>query len=132
MLNIKFTLNGGGGLARDIWHTTGSHRIHSQELLLLALLLVLLATGILNNLPGWTSCHCDNIRLVSWAENYVSYMTVQGIPSVCNKLANLGCFGYQMWTYTMGFRHSNTLEPFFNQQGALIRDHNCRSIARCC
>ena len=80
MLNIKFTLNGGGGLARDIWHMTGSHCIHSQELLLLALLLVLLATGILNNLPGWTSCHCDNIRLVSWAENYVSYMTVQGIP----------------------------------------------------
>ena len=29
----------------------GTCRIHSQELLLLALLLVLLATGILNDLP---------------------------------------------------------------------------------
>ena len=33
-------------LAHDI-----SHRIHSQELLLLSLPLVLLATGILNDLP---------------------------------------------------------------------------------
>ena len=32
-----------------------SCRIHSQELLLLALLFVLLATGILNDLPGLTS-----------------------------------------------------------------------------
>ena len=45
MLNIQFTLSGGEGLAHDIWHTTESRRIHSQELLLLALLLVLLATG---------------------------------------------------------------------------------------
>ena len=43
---------------------TESHCIHSQELLLLALLLVLLATGILNDLPRLTSCRCDNIRLV--------------------------------------------------------------------
>ena len=39
MLDIKFTLSGGGGLARDIWHMTESRCIHSQELLLLALLL---------------------------------------------------------------------------------------------
>ena len=66
MLNIKFTLSGGGGFRRDIWHMTESRCIHSQELLLLALLLVLLATGILNNLPGLTSCRrCDNIGLGS-------------------------------------------------------------------
>ena len=53
-----------GGLARDIWHMTESRRIHGQELLLLALLLVLLATGILNDLLGLTSCRCDNIGLV--------------------------------------------------------------------
>ena len=65
MLNIKFTLSGGGGLGRDIWHMTESCCIHSQELLLLALLLVSLTTGILNNLPGLTSCRCDNIGLAS-------------------------------------------------------------------
>ena len=65
MLNIKFTLSGGGGLGRDIWHMTESHCIHSHELLLLALLLVLLATGVLNNQPGLTSCRCNNIGLVS-------------------------------------------------------------------
>ena len=43
---------------------TESRCIHSQELLLLSLLLVLLATGILNDLPGLTSCCCDNIGLV--------------------------------------------------------------------
>ena len=64
MLNIKFTLSGGGGLGCDIWHITESRCIHSQELLLLALLLVSLAAGILNNLPGLTSC-CDTIGLVS-------------------------------------------------------------------
>ena len=52
-------------MGRDIWHMTESHCIHSRGLLLLALLLVLLATGILNNLPGLASCHCDNIGLVS-------------------------------------------------------------------
>ena len=48
-----------------------------------ATMLVLLATGILNDLPGLTSCHCDNIGLVSLAGNYVFYITVlcvQGIP----------------------------------------------------
>ena len=59
MLNIKFTLSSGGGLARDIWHMT------VKSYLLLAPLLVLLATGILNDLPGLTSCHCDHIGLVS-------------------------------------------------------------------
>ena len=59
MLN---TLSGEGGLGYDIWHMTESHCIDSQELLLLALVL---ATGILNNLPGLTSCRCDNIGLVS-------------------------------------------------------------------
>ena len=43
---------------------TESHCIYSQELLQLALLLVLLATGILNDLPGLTSSSCDIIRLV--------------------------------------------------------------------
>ena len=52
-------------MGRDIWHMTESRCIHSPELLLLALLLVLLATGILNNRPGLTSCCCDNIGLVS-------------------------------------------------------------------
>ena len=65
MLNIKFTLCGGGDLGRDIWHMTESCCIHSQMLLLLALLLVLLATGILNDLPRLTSSRCDNIGLVS-------------------------------------------------------------------
>ena len=64
-LNIQFTLSSGGGLTRDICHTTECCHIHSQVLLLLALLLVLLATGTLNDLPGLTSCHCDNIGLVS-------------------------------------------------------------------
>ena len=44
---------------------TESSCIHSQELLLLVLLLVLLATGILNDLPGLTGCRCDNIGLLS-------------------------------------------------------------------
>ena len=61
MLNIKFTLSSGGGLGRDIWHLTESHCIHSQELLLLALLLILL---VLNDLPGLTTS-CDKIGLVS-------------------------------------------------------------------
>ena len=60
MINIKFTLSGGGGLAHDI-----SHRIHSQELLPLALLLISHATGIINDLPGVTSCRCNNIGFVS-------------------------------------------------------------------
>ena len=42
-----------------------SHHSHSQELLLLVLPLLLLATGILNDLPGLTSCCCDNVGLVS-------------------------------------------------------------------
>ena len=53
-----------GGLERDIWHMTDSRCIHSQELLLLALLLVLLGTGILNDRPGLTSCRYDSIGLV--------------------------------------------------------------------
>ena len=66
-------------MGRDIWHMTESRCIHSQELLLLAIILVLLATGILNDPPGLTSCHCDNIGLVSlillgWE------LRVQGIP----------------------------------------------------
>ena len=65
MLNIKFTLSGGGGLGCDIWHMTESRCIHSQELLLLAQLLVLLAMGILDDLPGLTSYRCENIGLVS-------------------------------------------------------------------
>ena len=52
-------------MACDIRHMTENHRIHSRDLLLLALLLVLLATGILNDLPGLISYHCDNIGLVS-------------------------------------------------------------------
>ena len=40
---------------------------HSQSRVTAAstILLVLLAMGILNNLSGLTSCHCDNIGLVS-------------------------------------------------------------------
>ena len=66
MLNIKFTLSGGGGLARDIRYMTESRRIHSQELITAdsATVIVLLAMGILNDLPGLTSCRCDNIGLV--------------------------------------------------------------------
>ena len=80
MLNIKFTLNSGGDLAHDIWHMTESRRI-TVELLLLALLLVLLATGILSDLPGLTSCHCDNIGLVSlillgWELHVLYYCTM--------------------------------------------------------
>ena len=56
MLNIKLTLSGGVGLAHDIWHMTESHRIHSQELLLLALLLVLLATCISHSTVASTDC----------------------------------------------------------------------------
>ena len=43
---------------------TEGRLIHSHQLLLLVLLLVLLATGILNDLPGLTSCRCDRIELV--------------------------------------------------------------------
>ena len=54
MLNIKSTLSGGGDLAHEICHMTEV----GQELLLLELPLplVLLAAGILNDLPGLTSC----------------------------------------------------------------------------
>ena len=90
MLNIRFTLSSGGGLAHNIWHMTESRCIHSQELLLLALLLVLLATGTINDLPG-LSCNCDNIGLVSlillgWELRVISpyyiylLLSVQGIP----------------------------------------------------
>ena len=67
--------------------------IHRQELLLLVLLLVLLATGILHGLPGLTSCRCDNIGLVSgqyracvvdsgWAENYMPCITVLYVQGI--------------------------------------------------
>ena len=55
MLDIKFTLSGGGSLARDNLVHGRSRLIHSQELLLLELLLFLLAMGILNDLPRLTS-----------------------------------------------------------------------------
>ena len=76
MLNMKLTLSCGGGLAHE-----RSHRIHSQELLLLALPFVLLATGILNDLLGLKSCRCDNIGLVSlillgWELRVLSHSTV--------------------------------------------------------
>ena len=45
-------------MACDIWHMT------VKSYLVLVLLLVLLATCILNDLPGLTSCHCDSIGLV--------------------------------------------------------------------
>ena len=57
MLNIKLTLSGRGGLEHGSCRMTEVHvysYIHSQESLLLELLLllVLLATGLLNDLPG--------------------------------------------------------------------------------
>ena len=78
MLNLKLTLGGGGGLGRDIWHMTESRCIHSQELLLLALLLVLLATGILNDLPGLTSCRCDLVSLIllGWELRVLYHCTI--------------------------------------------------------
>ena len=74
-------------MARDIWHMTEIRRIHSLELLPLALLLVLFATGILNDLPRLTSCHCSNIGLVSlilldW-ELRVLYVKIQFVRSPC-------------------------------------------------
>ena len=51
MLNINLALRGAGDWACDILAHDISCCIHSQESLLLALPLVLLATGILNNLP---------------------------------------------------------------------------------
>ena len=52
MLNINLAVSGGGDWACDIYLAHDiSCCIHSQESLLLALPLVLLATGILNNLP---------------------------------------------------------------------------------
>ena len=53
MLNIKLTFKGwrGPGLACDIWRMHDISRHISQELLLLVLPLVVLATGILNDLP---------------------------------------------------------------------------------
>ena len=61
MSNIKLPLSGGGGLARNIWHMIyRSRHINSQELLLLALLLVLLAAGITNDLTGLQSSRCNN------------------------------------------------------------------------
>ena len=59
MLNMKLTVSGQGGLERDSCRMTEVHvATFSQELLLLELLLllVLLATGLLNDLPGLTSC----------------------------------------------------------------------------
>ena len=76
MVNIKFTLSGEKGLA-TFGTRHGSYCIHSQELLLLALLFVLLAAG---NLPVFSSCCCDNIGLVLLillgCELRVSYITV--------------------------------------------------------
>ena len=60
MLNVTFTLSSGGGLAHD-----RSCCIHSQELLLLSLLFVLLAMGIIKDLPGLTSCCRDRVGLLS-------------------------------------------------------------------
>ena len=60
---------------------TESRCIHSQELYTAASATACLAaTGILNDLPGLTSCCCNNIGLVSLSRNYMSYITVQGIP----------------------------------------------------
>ena len=73
MLNINLALRGGGDWACDILAHDISCCIHSQESLLLALPLVLLATGILNNLYTmidklslrlWEGGSCVNIIMV--------------------------------------------------------------------
>ena len=73
-------------MARDIWHMTESHHIHSEDLLLLALLLVLLATGILNDLLY----RIDNLLLRQ-------YMTCV--------VDSLGLEIHVLYHCTMGTRH---------------------------
>ena len=64
MLNIQFTLSSGGGLAHDIWHMTESRCIHSQELLLLVLLLAKLPTRIDKlSLRQYRACVVDSLGL---------------------------------------------------------------------
>ena len=101
MLNVKFTLSGGGGLGCDIRHMTECRCIHSQELLLLALLLVLLATGILNDLPVDKIDKLSLQQYRAWVidslgleiVSYITVLCVQGIlilsllifmPSLCS------------------------------------------------
>ena len=48
-------------MACNIWHPHSQFRVTAAS----TILLVLFATCILNNLPGLTSCCCDNIGLVS-------------------------------------------------------------------
>ena len=55
MLNMKLTLSGQGGLERDSYRMTEVH-VATFTVKSYCLLLVLLATGLLNDLPGLTSC----------------------------------------------------------------------------
>ena len=65
-VNIQFTLSGGGGLARDRHLAHDRKSPHSQSrVTAVSTTACLLATGILNDLPGLTSCRCNNIGLVS-------------------------------------------------------------------
>ena len=73
--------------------------IHKQVHVKQCILLVLLATGIINDLPGLTSCHCDNIGLVSLillGGNYVSYITVQCVQGnpIFSPLPSLYSIGF--------------------------------------
>ena len=65
MLNIKFTLIGGGGLGRDFWHMTESpqSRVTAAS-----------ATACL-------TCY-GYIKQYTWAGNYVSYITVLCVQGI--------------------------------------------------
>ena len=87
MLNIKFTLSGGGGLARDIWHMTERRRIHSQELLLVVLpclsclLQVYYMTRIDNlSLRQYRACVVDSLGMGIICMSYIAVLCVNGIP----------------------------------------------------
>ena len=64
MLNIKLSSGGGCHVTFGTWQKVAVFTVKSY-CCYIALLLVLLATGILNSLPGLTSCRCNNIGLVS-------------------------------------------------------------------
>ena len=60
-VNIQFTLSGGGGLACDRHLAHDRKSPHSQSrVTAVSATAYLLATGILNDLPGLTSCRCNN------------------------------------------------------------------------
>ena len=124
-------------MARDIWHMTESHRIHSQELLLLALLLVLLATGILQStridklsLRQYSACVVDPLGMgitcltslhyvYKASQSCLSLLHVIYHYNILLGLLNIGLTKQSWFIYFTGAKpvhvHFFTVFCFFNQ-----------------